>query len=789
MKKIRMNHNWEFWKDGCEMNKQVIHLPHDAMQLEKRVPDLENGAGSGYYPGGKYWYKKTFFGSEEFCDSSAIVEFEGVYMDSTVWLNGQKVGGHVYGYSNFFADLTDKVRLGEKNELLVLVDNSKQPNSRWYTGSGIYRPVNLWLGGRCHIAPLGLRVKTLSCDPAIIRVCAELEGGRANVVYRVLDGEQVVATAYGVQADITIENAKLWSADMPNLYTLQAEVMIDGVTVDRAQTRFGIRTIEWSVENGLQINGKSVKLKGGCIHHDNGILGACAYDKAEYRKMKKLKEFGFNAVRYSHCPAGQNLLDACDELGMYVMDETFDQWRVKKNTFDYSTCFDSEHEKDVAAMAIKDYNHPSVILYSIGNEIPDTGRSYAAELAQNMVRILKEIDGTRPVTMGNNGPMSLIAKEMEGLEQEKGAPMGSLQINELITANPGIMDYFKKNAFSGARLEEITGKVFDELDIAGHNYAHSLYEGIRGARPDRIIVSAETFPQRMASNWKTTSENSWCIGDFHWTAWDYLGEAGVGLPVYGTKEAPFSKPYPCLTAACGSFDLIGDPEAAAYYCAILWGVYGKPYIGVRPVEHSGEDYTIGGWRLTNVDADWTWPGCEGRKAQIVVYSIGAQIELIQNGVCLGKHDLVDCMAAFETDYQPGSLEAVSYDEAGNEIGRSVLHTAGSPAELLVCPEEDRILADCGQIIFVPIRIVDSNGSACKRASDLVRVEIEGPGELIALGSARYETEEDFRSNTHSAWKGSLLAVIRSTGLTGHILVKASAQHLRCAQTEIEVIEP
>lgn len=793
MKKVRIHQDWMFWKEGNEAGKQAIQLPHDAMILEKRIPEMEEGSASAYYPGGKYYYEKRFFGKEEYREQSVILEFEGIYMNSSVFLNGEKVGGWIYGYTNFFVDITGKIRIGEENELLIEADNSRTPNSRWYSGSGIYRPVDLWTGGSTYIKPQGLLVKTVSVNPAIIEVCTvyqtdpKVSKEEITVEYTVYDGEKEVAFAAGKTAKVEIPDARLWSADTPDMYTIKAVLKVGETTVDEAKERFGIRILEWDTQKGLQVNGKTVKLKGGCVHHDNGILGGCTYDKAEYRKVKKLKEFGFNAIRYSHYPAGKNFLDVCDELGMYVMDESFDQWKRPNTKYDYSIYFDAESEKDIAALARKDYNHPSVIMYCIGNEIMDTGRSYAAEVAGNLCRILREIDPTRPVTIANNAPMSMVAAAMEKLEGEKGAEIGSLEINELITANPEIAGSFKNGAFGAAKLEELVGKVFDQLDIAGHNYAHEFYDGIHECRPDRILLSAETFPCKMASNWKWVEEHPYCIGDFHWTAWDYLGEAGVGLPVYGTKEAPFAKPYPCLTAACGSFDLIGFPEAAAYYAAVIWGAYKKPYIGVRPVDHSGEDYTIGSWRLTDAVDCWTWEGCEGRNAEIIIYSIGKYVELYQNGSLIAGKELKDCQAEFETTYCAGELEAVSFDEEGEEIGRTLLKTAGNEIHLSVCPEETTVKADTEEVVFVSVCVTDEYGAVRMMTDKKITVTVEGAGTLLALGSGRPETEEHFYDGSYTSWHGRVLAAIRCTGHPGEIRIMASAEGCESAETQIITI--
>lgn len=844
MKKVRIQQDWLFWKDGKEQEKRRVDLPHDAMLLEERDPELEGGSGSGYFPGGKYYYEKRLFGEKAYEDQAVILEFEGVYMNAAVWFNGEKAGGWVYGYTNFFVDLTGKIRIGEENVLLVEVDNSHTPNSRWYSGSGIYRPVNLWTGGLKHITPQGLRVKTCSIEPAVLQFDARLggvvedfaypgktveESGKQNgvqeasseaytVVYRVYEAGKEIACVEGASAKeetadetgasvkeaaavgtgaaagrtlpdagpwsvgLTLPDAKLWSAEEPNLYTLKAVLKKGDTVLDEAETVFGIRTLAWSAEEGFQVNGRTVKFKGGCIHHDHGILGACTYDGAERRRVKKLKEFGFNAIRYSHYPAGKNLLAACDELGMYVLDESFDQWRIPNTKYDYSTCFDAEWKKDLTALAEKDYNHPSVVMYCIGNEISDTGRSYGAALARELYDTLRAMDDTRPVTIATNVYLSLMASLVEQKELEQGGGVGSVEVNELMAE----ISEFKKT-LTPEKMEELVGGSFDAVDIAGYNYGHDLYEKARKLRPNRIILSSETNPCKMAANWRTVVENDWCIGDFLWTAWDYLGEAGVGLPVYGAKEAPFAKPYPCLTAACGSFDLIGNPEAAAYYEAVLWGAYEKPYIVVRPVNHSGEDYTVGAWRLTDALSCWTWEGCEGRKAEIIVYSAGKELELRKDGVSLGRKPLVDCKAEFETEYQPGMLEAVSYDGTGKRLEICRLKTAGDGIRLNVQPEETYVEADADKIVFVPVTLTDAEGTLRVMTDQKITVQVDGEGKLLALGSGRPETTERFDGSSYTAWHGSVLAIIRLSGRPGTVTVTASCEGCESTSAVVQVL--
>lgn len=781
MKKQRIHDDWKFWKDGNEKNAVMVHLPHDAMILEERNAELENGNASGFFPGGKYIYTKSLYGDPDYENQTIMLEFEGIYMNSTIYLNGKKVGGWIYGYTNFYVNITGKLRIGEENELKVIVDNSKIPNSRWYSGSGIYRPVNLWTGAKQYIHPEGVKIRTISYQPAVIEIQVKAEKEMDGIITNTVmyDGK-IIAKASGEKVRIEIPNAKLWDAENPYLYTLKTELLQDEHVIDEAENHFGIRTLAWDATNGFQVNGNTVKLRGGCVHHDHGILGACAYDEAEIRRIKKLKEFGFNAIRYSHNPAGKNFLDACDELGMYVMDETFDQWKVPQSTYDYAMYFDDEWKKDVDSLISKDYNHPSVIMYGIGNEITDTGLPFGADIAKMISTTFHQLDNSRPTVLANNAmltTMAAIQAKKQGEKEEKA--VGSSDVNDIVTLLPKIMA-----SITPESIEKLAGECFDAVDIVGYNYGQNLYEGTHKIKPERVMLSTETFPCRMKSNWEYVEKNDYVIGDFMWTAWDYLGEAGVGLPVYGTTQAPFSKAYPCLTAACGSFDLTGYPETQAYYSAILWGKYKKPYIAVRPVDHSDEEYTLGRWRLTDAINNWTWNGCEGKTAEITVYSIGKSIELCKNGVTVEKKALADCKAEFRIPYEPGTLEAISYDEKNQEIGRMSLCTAGDETKLCILPEKKRIRPET--VVYVPIQVTDSEGQIKMMMDKKIMVSVEGPGELLAVGSGNPKTVEKFTENSCTSWHGQVLAIVRSIKKEGTIKISACSEGVELATAEIYV---
>lgn len=787
MQKERLNTNWTFWNIRDEEIKHKVNLPHDAMLTEERLPRLKNGNATGFYPGGKYVYKKSIFGKPEYKDKKILIEFEGIYMKSAIYLNGEKVGGWIYGYTNFYVDLTDKLRINEENEMKVIVDNSQTPNSRWYSGSGIYRHVNLWIGEKQHIVPDGIKVTTVSYDPAEIHISAEgVKDTDMIIQYEISYAGERVASLVGDACNCIIPNAKLWDDKHPNLYELKVSLKKGDVIIDEANTRFGIRKIDWNAQNGLQINGNTVKLQGGCVHHDNGPLGACAFDKAEFRKAKKLKELGYNAIRYSHNPSSRAFLTACDELGLYVLDETFDQWKMPQSTYDYALYFEQEWQKDVISLVRKDYNHPCVIMYCVGNEITDTGLPTGGQICKEINDLFHELDATRPTTIAINGMLSVLAAKMAEkqsiasptdevdpyTEEGEQEATGSAAVNDLVTLLPKI-----RESITAESLEALIKDCTTNVDIVGYNYGENLYEGIHDLIPDRVILSSETFPSKLGGNWGLVKNKPYVIGDFMWTAWDYLGEAGVGLPVYGVKQAPFSKAYPCLSAGCGSVDMTGFADSQAFYTSIVWEEYRKPYIGVRPVDHSGEDYFIGLWRLTDAVNSWTWPGQEGKTAEIEVYSIGDSIELLQDGVSLGKKKLEESKAYYQTTYQSGNLEAISYDSQGVVLSQSELRTAGDITKLTLIAEENVIKADGEDLAYVAVHITDDEGILKMLTDHKVNITVSGAGELIAVGSGNPETMEKFTDDAYTTYHGRMLAIIRSKGIEGNIKVTVSAEGL------------
>lgn len=808
MKKTVLNQDWLFWKEGHESEATMISIPHDAMLTEGRIPNMENGSASGFYPGGKYYYKKMLYFGEENRGKTILVEFEGIYMDSSVYLNGIKVGGHLYGYTNFYVDLTDAIKYGEENELLVVADNSKTPNSRWYSGSGIYRPVNLYTAGLEYIKPEGVRITTESIEPASLHVTVEAKKSQDTeiIVSIQTNGKEVtrLSSTEDTEKDIydlgksVVPDAKLWSAEQPYLYDIVVELRDGNRVIDTEKFQYGIRTLSWNATHGFRVNGNIIKLKGGCVHHDNGPLGAATNDKAEYRKLKKMKEVGYNAVRYAHNPAGKNFLSICDELGLYVMDETFDQWKIPQSTYDYATHFDTEWEGDLEALIRKDYNHSSVIMYCVGNEITDTGLPHGAAICKMLCAKIKSLDNSRPITIAINSMLSVLADmqakkaqaEAAMSEEEKNAAkekqVGSKEVNDIITLLPKIMA-----SITPESLENLIHDVVEAVDIVGYNYGENLYHGIHELAPNRVLLSAETFPSQIGEHWAMIEDTDYVIGDFMWTAWDYLGEAGVGLPFYGTESAPFSKAYPCLTAGCGSIDLTGYVESQGKYTSVVFGSEKKPCIAVRPLDHAGELYTLGKWRFTDAVRSWSWSGQEGKNTEIEIYSCGTEVELFQtiggDKSSLGRKELVHCLAKFETIYQPGELEAVSYDESDNEIGRKTLQSANSNEEKLQLKAEESVIrADGMDLAYIQIAITDEAGVVHSLKDRKVTVTVEGAGKLIALASGNPETTERFSDSSYTTYHGRLIAIVQSEEKIGNIIIRASAEGMESVSICVSV---
>ncbi len=737
MKRYEFNSNWL-----C--NGKAVCLPHDAMILEARKADAPGGSAVGFFPGGKYTYEKKFDLPADWSGKNVKLQFEGVYKNAQVSVNGKALGGAAYGYIPFWIDC-GVLNEGE-NTITVTCENLDQPDSRWYPGAGIYRPVWAWVGDG--ITAEEVRITTVSIDPAVVSVTVD---GKA-VEAEILDNGMVIASGCG---EITVPNAKLWCEENPHLYTCK---------VADQEIKFGIREVKWS-NKGLFINGKETKLRGGCVHHDSGILGTATYDESEWRRVKILKDAGYNAIRSSHNPCSRAMLDACDYYGMYMMDESWDMWFHHKSPYDYATDWRKHYLSDLKAMVDRDYNHPCVIMYSIGNEVSEPAKPEGIEKTKEMVAYLHELDATRAVTGGFN--LMIIANAAKGkgvYDEEKGGMTNGAGGGNFDGMNSTMFNFITSmvgtgmnKAANSKQADTATSPCLDALDMAGYNYASGRYTMDGKLHPDRLIYGSETFPQDIAKNWAMVKQYPYLIGDFMWTAWDYLGEAGLGAWAYTSDGKGFAKPYPWLLADAGAFDILGNPNAEAFWASAVWGKLEKPAITVQPVNHPGVTPAKGSWRGTNAIPSWSWNGCEGNKAVVEVYFDCAKVELLLNGKSLGKKRTKECRVSFMTKYAPGKLEAIAYDASGKEIARNTLETAKA-TEIHICPEKRE--AKVGQIVYVPICIGD--GTIVESNADKkLTVTVEN-GELLAFGSANPRTEEVYHSGTFTTYYGHALAIVKAT---------------------------
>lgn len=786
MKKQIFDEGWEFSEAFGLMAMfspepwRPINLPHDAMIGKPRAASNASGAHGGYFPGSVANYRKKFMAPAEWQGQSVQLEFEGVYMHAEVSINNQLLRLQPYGYSSFVVDITPYLLFGQENTINVVANNTAQPNSRWYSGTGIYRHVWLRVGGAVHIPPWGVFVTTpvVGTEITVVQASTELAGLNSleGTVVRstVLDADGVeVARAEcatrlsPVQQTLLVKDAKLWSVETPILYTLRSEVLVEGSVVDAATTTFGIRSITMDAENGFRLNGAPMKLQGGCIHHDHGPLGAASFDRAEERKVELLKAAGYNAIRCAHNPPAPALLDACDRLGMLVIDETFDAWIAAKTPNDYHLNFQSWWQRDTEAMVKRDRNHPSVVLWSIGNEIIEAlGSPAGALLAQQQADFVRALDSTRPVT-------SALIFDIFAL-------MALDDISKAFEPTP-VPDDLQKDRWALA-----TAPFCKALDAVGYNYQVQRYAVDGKKFPDRVIIGTETWGHRSYDFWTETARLPHVIGDFLWIAIDYIGEAGFGAFTLDDKPA-MGAPYPYHLYGCGDFDLCGVMRPQSYYRQQLWGLRTEPFIAVLPPELFGKRLTFTPWAWEPVLDAWTFPGYEGAPVQVDVYAIDDEVELVVNGELMGRKpagSAVKNKASFEVTYQPGTIEAIGYT-GGQETGRFQLVTASAPAALHFTADRNAIPADIGSIAYVEIAVLDRDGVLVKHTAPEITVTVGGAGELIAIGSGNPLSEEPYVGNQRKTHHGRLLAVVRSNGEPGAITLTAHAEGLPAAQITLQ----
>ncbi|WP_342980078.1 MULTISPECIES: glycoside hydrolase family 2 TIM barrel-domain containing protein [unclassified Ruminococcus] len=852
MQKIDFNKDWMCRCLTRDEAAYPVTLPHDAMLSEPRTQESTGEGNIGWYIGGDYEYTRNFFVPEEYKDKKVLIEFEGIYHNGEVYINGKKAAYRPYGYTNFYVDTEGFFQYGKENEIKVIARNADQPNSRWYSGTGIYRPAYLYVGEEKHIPVNGVKIRTLSYDPAkievvvktstpgevslkiefegskVLRVIGEStkignvnndriissdnknmqpngsvqtgENGQKSELVQVEAEKNNQAAEYQAIFQLDIPNAKLWNTEHPNLYTCKAVFDEDEVT-----ETFGIRELIWNPQVGMTINGERVILRGACFHHDNGVLGACTYPEAEERKMRILKENGYNAVRSAHYPCSKALLDACDRVGMLMMDEYVDVWYIHKTKYDYAGQLADWWKQDLKDMVDKDYNHPSVIMYSTGNEVAETAQKKGIALTGDMTNFLHSLDSTRPVTCGINiffnflssiglgvysddkaeksaGNAEKNAAQAAGKNEKKVVKSGEKTVNKatengkkgLGSTKPEkkkkpvgsefyntlaclVGDYFMKCGATLYPCDLRTKDAYANMDIAGYNYGIFRYKHDLKKYPNRLILGSETFCKDGYSFWEIAKKNKRIIGDFVWAGWDYIGEVGDGAAEY--SDYKFEDPATRMTGGNGRIDLNGKPRAEAAYTRVAFERETGPFIAVDPV-YQKEKLRLTGWQLTKALESWAWDGCNGEPAKVEVYARAAQVELFINGKSVGKKKVKKCRANFNTTYQDGEITAVSYDENGKEINRYSLQTAGKDTVLQVRPEEKTVKPE--GLAFIQLQYTDSKGIWKPMEKHNIKVTVEN-GVLKGLGSPAPYVKGNYTDHTVATYYGEAMAVVQADG--------------------------
>ena len=748
---------------------KAVTLPHDAMLAEPRTAISAGGTNTGWYEGYDYEYQRTLTVPENELADTHILEFEGVYHNAEVWLNGQKAAFRPYGYTNFYVDCAPYLHAGE-NELRVIARNADQPNSRWYSGAGIYRPVQLWKARGAHITLNGVKIRTLSLQPAIVEVRVKTTApGTVRLTVDDLPAMQQESDGEAVFT-LTLDNARLWTPETPNLYTCRVSFADDEVT-----ETFGVRKVEWGTD-GFLLNGKRYIIQGACIHHDNGLLGAVCDPDAVARKVRLLKENGYNAIRSAHNPCSKALLTECDRQGMLVMDEYIDHWYIHKTEHDYVDYFNDWWRQDLTDMVEKDYNHPCVVLYSTGNEVSETAQKRGIALTKEMTDFLHGLDDSRPVTCGVNIFFNFLSsigfgvysdekakKEAERAEKakqrgEKAAKkkaVGSQFFNNLA----GLLgDEFMKRGATLHGCDVKTRDAFANMDIAGYNYGIYRYKHDLKKYPQRLILGSETFCNDAYKFRELAKQEPRLVGDFVWAGMDYLGEVMVGSWEYADYAETFDGGLGWVSAGSGRIDLTGKPLGEALYTRVALEADNGPYIAVCPVNHTGDRHSPSAWKMTNAMPSWSWTGCEGRKANVEVYARAARVELVLNGHTVGSKTLKnDCLARFSIPYESGTLEAVSYDAADHEIGRYKLQSAGGATSLTLDAEEPA--AQTGHLCYVRLRYTDENGITKPLMRGNIQVQVRG-GTLVGLGSACPFNKHSYLDSETDTYYGEALAIVR-----------------------------
>ena len=728
---------WQFTHNG---KMQTVDLPHDWDIFEgPHSGQGATGTGGGWFEAGKGEYSKTFATPK---GDIVKLHFEGVYQKAEVFVNGLKARQHHYGYTPFTVDMTPYLYKDKRlNEVKVKVDNSEQPNCRWYSGSGIYRHVWLETMPTLHIAENGVFVTTQEVNANEARVQVEVtvqneSQADRNATVVVGSAQLMVAVKAGesktVCTTIFVKNPQLWAPESPTLYEAKVELKEADIIIDNAKVKYGIRTFSFDAEKGFVLNGKKVLINGACVHHDDGVLGAMAFDDAEIRKVRQMKEAGFNLIRTSHNPTTRAFLDACDSIGMLVIDEAFDGWRTQKNPYDYSTVIDSCFREDIHAMVLRDRNHPSVISWSIGNEVIERKDIRVVYTARQMKQAILECDKTRPVT-------------------------------EALCAWDRDWEIYDPHA--------------EVLDVVGYNYMLFKHASDHERDPKRVIWQTESYPRDAFRNWSVAHDFPYVVGDIVWTGLDYLGESGIGRNYYkGEREGESwikgGQPE-WHGAPCGDVDITGWRKPISHYREMLWNEDTSLYMAVKePNGYHGEIHTTM-WSVWPTWESWTWPGWEGKPVEVEVYTHQPEVKLYLDDQLIGTKQVsreTEFKAVFTVNYKPGVLKAVATNPYSQNSSISILQTAGKPARLRLTPDRTVITADGQSLTFITVEVLDKNGIPVPEAAIPCEAVVKGQGQLLAFASADLKDTEPYTSPRVKTWKGRALLVVRSTQKKGSVSV-------------------
>ncbi|TWT97672.1 Beta-galactosidase [Botrimarina colliarenosi] len=764
--------------DFDDTSWREVDLPHDAGIAKEPAADAPSGGAGGYHDSGVVWYRRTLrleASKTRPHPPGAVLrlEFDGAYQDTQVWLNGEPLGKHVYGYTPFDFDITDRFRFNKPNVVAVRVDNSAQPNCRWYSGTGLYRHVWLRVGSQVAVAPGSLWTHTerLDADAATLKVAFDVQnvaGEPVDVVARVAlhdpDGgvvaeteQPLVASADGpnnVAVTLDAASPRPWSIETPTLYDLRVELFSvnpygERRLIDEQSQRCGLRTLETDLSRGLLLNGEPVKLFGGNVHHDHGPLGAASFDDAERRRVRLLKAAGFNAIRTSHNPPAEAFLDACDELGMLVLDEAFDGWRKHKTPHDYGSHFDADWRDDLAAFVRRDRRHPSVFAWSIGNEMFERGDPETPSLAKEMAALVRSLNPTRPVMLGVNG-------------------LGERPYSDL-------------------------DPLFEAVDIAGYNYEPPTMAADHARKPSRLMIATESYPAAAVESWRVVTKHPRVLGDFVWSAIDYLGEGGLGRPFLPgeTPKKPWeADQFPYRGAVCGDLDLLGHRKPVSHHRNIVWE-RGET-LSMAVVDPAAPAWGLTPWSMEPAASHWNWNVEPGAPVRVQITSRWPRVRCELNGRLIGEAatgPANDFAAELQVPYEPGDLVTIGLDAEGVEQETVRLRTAGPADRLTMVADRKTTDADKQRLVFLDIEIVDEEGKLQPSDDRVVHIAVDGPAVLQGVGSADLTSGEAYSGDSFTTSAGRVQAVVRSQGKPGDVQVTASADGLESAVVKLTFGRP